>query len=241
VISRKQIFPYSPHKDINVQRIAYLLSLVLHPLLLPSAFIAVLFFFTTSVVVPVSQSLRLPFLGIIFIMTFIFPMCTAAIWLLSRQLQTPPAKPRLGDDDAQDTSSEVNLHMQNRRDRRWVFVFTSVIYIMATVLFELKAKNPFITLVLTSITLSLILLTIITFFWKISAHSVGMSGILGMLVGFNYQLGEGVLFYPILISIVLVGLIMTVRLYLDAHNIEQVVAGFVLGFVVNLLTVLLLY
>jgi membrane-associated phospholipid phosphatase len=168
-------------------------------------------------------------------------MCTAAIWLLSRQLQTPPAKPRLGDDDAQDTSSEVNLHMQNRRDRRWVFVFTSVIYIMATVLFELKAKNPFITLVLTSITLSLILLTIITFFWKISAHSVGMSGILGMLVGFNYQLGEGVLFYPILISIVLVGLIMTVRLYLDAHNIEQVVAGFVLGFVVNLLTVLLLY
>lgn len=240
MISKKQIFPYNPHKDINGQRIAYLLSLVLHPLLLPSAFVAVLFFFTTSVVVPVSQSLRLPFLGIIFIMTCIFPMCTAAIWLLSRQLQPSPTKPQL-DDDSQGTYPEVNLHMQNRRDRRWVFVFTSVIYIMATVLFEVKAKNPFITLVLTSITLSLILLTIITFFWKISAHSVGMSGILGMLVGFNYQLGDGVLFYPILISILLVGLVMTVRLYLDAHNIEQVVAGFALGFVVNLLSVLLLY
>lgn len=221
---------------------AYLLSLVLHPLLLPSAFVAVLFFVTSSVVVPVSQSLRLPFLGIIFIMTFVFPMCTAAIWVLSRQLQPPQPKPQFDIDvEAQDNYSEVNLHLQNRRDRRWVFVFTSIIYVMATVLFEVKAQNPFITLVLTSITLSLLLLTLITFFWKISAHSVGMSGILGMLVGFNYQLGDGVLFYPILISIVLVGLVMTARLYLDAHNIAQVVAGFLLGFMVNFMTVLLMY
>ncbi|EAY29009.1 phosphatase PAP2 family protein [Microscilla marina] len=218
---------------------AYFISLVLHPLLLPSILLAVLFYFTSPTVAPVSHSLKLPFLGIIFIMTFVFPMCTAAIWLLSRQIQTPQPKYQT-EDESLETYPEVNLHMQNRQDRRWVFVFTSLIYVIATVLFEIKAQNPFITLVLASVTLSLLLLTLITFFWKISAHSVGMSGILGILLGFNYRLGESALFYPILIATILVGLVMTARLYLDAHSPAQVAAGFFMGFVVNFITVLVL-
>lgn len=223
---------------------AYFISLVLHPLLLPSLLLAVLFYFTTPIVAPVSETLKLPFLGILFIMTFVFPVCTTAIWLLSRQIQSPNSnKAVLVEDEFSDintSDSGLNFHLQNVQDRRWVFVFTSMIYVMATVLFEVKAKNPFITTVLGSVTFSLLLLTIITFFWKISAHSVGISGTLGILFAFSYRLGEVELQNPILITTVLVGLVMTARLYLDAHSPAQIAAGFFLGFIANFAAVMFL-
>lgn len=244
VISAKKIFPISPDKDSNAQRIAYAISLVFHPILLPSLFLGVLFYVAPSTMIPISNSLKWPFLGIIFIMTFVFPACITAIILLWQSGKQNQAN-EYGDFDSMSqahSSAGPDLQMKSIEDRKLVFVLTSIIYVIATALFKIRTFEviPILTILLGAITLSLFALTIVTFFWKISAHSVGVSGTLGLLFGLSYKYGEGILLYPVLGGVVVCGLVMTARLYLDAHSPNQIAAGFCLGFVTNFSAIMLL-
>lgn len=71
---------------------------------------------------------------------------------------------------------------------------------------------------------------IITFYWKISIHMVGIGGLAGGLLAFAFMLGLDIHLLMSLIFAV-AGLIGVARLYLKAHNPAQVYAGFMLGFV----------
>jgi membrane-associated phospholipid phosphatase len=88
-------------------------------------------------------------------------------------------------------------------------------------------------IVLASISLSLALVTLISVFWKISAHSVGISGIAGFLFGFYYKYADQQLFYPILAIILIAGLLMSARLALNAHNPMQIFVGALLGWSIS--------
>jgi len=236
---------------LNSQRLAYAISLVFHPLLLPTLFLGVLFFTAPLEVVNLSASLKWPFLGIVFIMTFVFPVCITAIVLLSRKAQQPLAtKPGAVSEHLIDEFYEafpeerkadtgIDLQMRTIQERKMVFVLVSVVYIIATVLFERRTYEiiPILTVVLEGITASLLVLTAITFFWKISAHSVAIGGVLGVFFALSAQVGNAALMYHIVGTVILCGAVMTSRLYLDAHKPEQIIAGFAVGFVLNFITI----
>ena len=74
---------------------------------------------------------------------------------------------------------------------------------------------------------------LITFFWKISIHAIGISGLAGAFLGFSellfpIQNGEGITIINILL-LLLVGVICSARLYLKAHSFLQIIAGITLG------------
>ena len=254
MISTKKLFPINPQKDLISQQLAYAVSLVFHPLMLPTLFLGMMFFTAPPEVMNLDHTFRWSFLGIIFIMTFIFPICITAIVLLSRKPQTTSKPGEVSDhlideffqafpEERKKSSKDeldLDLQMHTIQDRKVVFSLVTVIYIIATVLFKLRTFKliPELSVILICITASLFVLTFITFYWKISAHGVAMGGLLGILFAFSQQYGNGVLMYQIIATVILAGVVMTARLYLDAHKPDQIFAGMLMGFEVNYLILL---
>ena len=81
-------------------------------------------------------------------------------------------------------------------------------------------------------TFVLLVATVITFFWRISLHTIGMGGIVGffveMIISHSFHQSMMVVF---MITVILAGLVGSARLYLGAHTSAQVYAGYAVGFV----------
>ncbi|MDR1879356.1 MAG: hypothetical protein LBQ78_00275 [Tannerellaceae bacterium] len=70
----------------------------------------------------------------------------------------------------------------------------------------------------------------INFYWKISAHAIGIGGLLGALMGVSriQMINPYGMFILVLLA---VGLVCTARVLLKKHTLMQVYAGFGLGFI----------
>lgn len=90
-----------------------------------------------------------------------------------------------------------------------------------------------------SLPLSGALVTLAFLFWnkrsKISIHGAGAGILVGFVLAYNLSQTEFNPFW-LNISVILSGIVMSMRLYLGKHTLEQVVIGWVLGFVITLAT-----
>lgn len=131
-----------------------------------------------------------------------------------------------------------SLKMEELKSRRIPYFLTFLLYLFFGLFlkFRLPILNEIIVCIF-SIAFCLFLVFVISLFWKISAHAIGISGLVGSFIGFYLKLGADRLFFPILISIILLGLIGTARLKLNAHTPLQILAGAALGFVVSQIAV----
>jgi membrane-associated phospholipid phosphatase len=220
-------FLIPPFLNLNT-RLAQILSAVLHPLMMPTLIFAILFYgapesiqnlemFNNSARVGM-LSLKMGLLILIFLQTFVLPVFT--IYALHRFGY-------VGD-----------LRMETLKDRRLPYLITVLIYTFIATFYTLKLKQlPEISIIITGIAFSVAAVAIISLYWKISAHAVGISGALGALIGIAVKYGNAELFYPILIVVLIMGLLISARLHLNAHTPLQVIAGSILGFVVSLAVV----
>ena len=131
------------------------------------------------------------------------------------------------------TSNLSGFAMEERRERLWPLIFTAVYY-GATVYwfaFRLQVSTPMLA-ILTAIFCTIAAMTIITLFWKISVHSAGAWGGVGILLGILHNSAEFQLVWILLITILLAGLLSSARLYLKAHSFSQVLAGGLAGFTI---------
>lgn len=127
-----------------------------------------------------------------------------------------------------------DLHLQQRAQRRLPFLFTTLCYASTTYIFG--KENLFGDLfyyVMLLITLSVLATYLVSLFWKISAHGVGMGGALGILVFLNVLLPDATLVNLIAVFILLTGSVLSARLALQAHTPAQVYAGFFTGFAIG--------
>ncbi|MCY7357082.1 MAG: hypothetical protein LH609_06365 [Rudanella sp.] len=135
-----------------------------------------------------------------------------------------------------------SLYLDNRLDRRLPYFVTGIIYSALTFLFATRMQlvsetSPEITVLLGSITLSILIVGIISLYWKISAHSVGIGGVLGTLIAITLKCGETDLIFFLALFMGLAGLIMSARLHLNAHTLMQVNMGLLLGIFISILSV----
>lgn len=79
----------------------------------------------------------------------------------------------------------------------------------------------------------------VTFHWKISLHLTAQGAVAAFLLLMTFG-NAGHLTSALALSILCAGMLASARLWLGCHNIRQIVAGYVGGFVVATLTVLLL-
>lgn len=135
-----------------------------------------------------------------------------------------------------------SLHVDDVAERRLPYLACVGIYGIATYLFGWQLQPigelaPQISVILASVTLSLMLVTMVSYFWKISAHATGIGGTIGMLSGLMVRFDEPALLSPLLLTILIGGWLMSARLQLNAHTPMQILAGVFCGLLVSTGTV----
>lgn len=205
-------------------RIAIILSVLFHPLIITTYLLATLFILTPDLVGV--SAFGLPALGSILLLLFLNTFIAPSIIIYYFQ--------KMG--------LISSLHVDDLAERRLPYMASTVIYVIATYLFGWKLQPvselaPQISIILGSVTVSLVLVTIISLFWKISAHAIGIGGTIGMLSGLLIRSGETNLFNPLLLAILCGGWLLSARLHLNAHTPKQILAGFVCGILVSSITV----
>ena len=201
--------------------IAKIISFLFHPLLLTTYLVTLIGYYFPTMLMVAPQNMR-PILAFIFCFTFILPAVNILIFKIFGTIS--------------------NYTMDSRRERLVPFVAISVIYIVMTFLFyyRLPFSSNFSNLMLL-VTMLVVAGTVITFFYKVSIHSLAMWGGVGILVPLNKAMEQSYLLWPTAGIIVAAGLVMSARLYLDAHTPRQVMIGGLVGFGIGFLGMIFLF
>lgn len=192
------------------QKLALLVSYLFQPLFIPTLIFLFLLFAVPEV--SASHFYNQWFIVLmVFITTFIIPALSIFIMKL--------------------TGNISSIHLKNKEERVFPFSMVSLFYVISTYLFYLKFEiEPIFIVTLVSISICVILLTSVSFFWKISAHMTGISGFLAIIIVTAVKNPGVDLVYLMLSIIMLSGIIASSRLYLNAHDPLEIFGGFILGF-----------
>lgn len=198
--------------------LAHAISVVLHPVFMPCILFALVFYFSPAITAPLADEYRWPMFSLLVLTTLIIPLLSM---LILRYFGGLPS-----------------LRMANRKERIMPFVYISAFYAFVTYFFISKYP-PYlnINIMLAGITFVVFLVTIITFYWKVSVHSASIGGIMGFLASFMLLYHDMQLLYPLSGVTILAGLLMSARLYLNAHKPAEVWVGALLGFFVSFASV----
>lgn len=216
--------PISNRIFILNNRLATTLSVLFHPLLLTTYLFSLLFFVAPDLVgVSAFGPAGLGSLALlIFLNTFVAPAVVVFYMQKMGVIST--------------------LHVDDLEERRWPYFACVLIYAIATYVFGWRLQPvselaPKVAVILGSVTVSLMVVAAISIFWKVSAHATGIGGAVAMLSGLIIRFNETALLLPLVGAIVVGGWVLSARLQLNAHSIEQIFAGFLCGMAVSSATV----
>jgi hypothetical protein len=204
----------SPRHFTAEEKLAKLISSLFHPLLMPTYGFTLIFFTQNYISTFTSDKLKILIIAVTFIFTFLLPAINAFVLLKMGRIKS--------------------LEMESSEERVLPYASTALYYFSLYYLFyNAEFPNIFKILVLGA-GISIVLTMLINFKWKISAHTIGIGGIAGAALGIIYRLHVD-LHFILMLVIFVSGMVAYARLKLYAHTPAQVYAGFMLGFLVELL------
>ena len=135
-------------------------------------------------------------------------------------------------------ASDLELTKRKERVLPYVIFFTSVLLCLY---FLYRMMMPFwLIALLRGVCIALFIALCINFFWKISAHMIGIGGLLGGLMGIAHVhlINPYSAFMAVWLIACLVGMS---RIFLKRHTPMQVYAGFSLGFMCTFVASMMSY
>ena len=201
-----------------------LVSAVFHPLLIATYLFALLSLTLPSALEPIPFGGHKSFLLLILTVTFLLPALNLTIFKVLGSVPT--------------------LTMENRKERIIPFILITIFYGVITYLFSARyhvsTDDNVFKLILILYALVMIT-TVITFFFKVSVHSLAIWGVIGIIIPLNKVSENGMLFIPTIVLLVIAGLIMSSRLYLQVHTTREVLVGTLVGFMTSFVGMVLLF
>ena len=200
-------------------QLSKVISIVLHPIFMPLLALYLTLKALPSIAFAINQYLNYIY-GIIICCTIILPLLSI-FFLIKKGL--------VG-----------SLEMSNHKERSLPLFITALwmslgMYILNPTLIY----APLLKAELFGAILIILFAAIISKFWKISLHLLGIGGIVGVFIAL--QLMEGGVLYVLLIFIFLSGILGVARMAQKAHNHAQIYIGFLLGMSMELTTLLILH
>jgi hypothetical protein len=187
---------------------ALVLSVLLHPLWMPTLVLSVAFAFDPHIAIPYPIGFRWFLVGMVFAMTGLFPLISA---LLMRR-----------------TGAISGLSMPQRTERLMPYAISLMYYGMCYWLLRRNPAHPMLLSLFFGATIAMALTLLITFRWKISAHMVGIGGLVGAFASMISQ--HDVTAWPLIgILWVVAGALGTARLLTSDHTPAQIYGGAVVG------------
>lgn len=214
---------------------AHIISVVFHPLLMLTYMLVLLLLINPYLFGVHNIKGNAPLILFVFLSTFMIP--AFAVFMM-KQL---------------DFISSIQMH--DRMERTGPYIITGIFYLwmFRNVLDNPNIPTAFTVFVLGS-TIGLFLAFFINIFSKISAHAVGMGGLMAMVVisMFLYSYDDFVINLNsfgivkcsmntlLMASIVLAGIVGTSRLLLKAHEPKDLYGGYLVGFSAQLIALWIL-
>ncbi len=206
---------YPAGKKEPLVLLAWAISFLMHPLPLPSLMFGLVIIFAPELMLVNAQEIRWQLMGLLFLTTFAIPALSVFTMRMFGNISS--------------------LTMTRREDRRLPFLFVTAIYLVITAFFFRTFPHlPFVNLAIAGITLSLIVMTAVSLYWKISAHGIAAGGVTGFMTGLAQHYQNPTLIYPLIILVLLSGAVMWARLYLQHHKPAEVWVGWFTGFIICL-------
>ncbi len=189
---------------------AKIISTVFHPTVMPILGLLIILNTESYINYALPLELKKAILFLIGTSTFIIPLLIALL-LLNRGLIN-------------------SLEMETQKERTIPYVFTIAFYIFSLYMLNKAPIPPIIFKFIIGATLSVILAFIINIKWKISAHMIGIGGLIGALFCVSFLLDVYITPY-IVFSLLVAGLIGSSRLILKAHTSLQIYIGLAVGII----------
>lgn len=191
------------------EKIAKIISVIFHPVLIPSLGFLLLFgtgFYGSML----TSDARNYILLVIFFSTATLPMLSVAMLALN---------------------PKFDVLMPNSRDRIIPLLFASGFYYIGFILLSRIHFMPVFKLFMIASVLVIVLLLLISFKWNISIHMAAIGSMSATFFALSFRAGANPI-VSILIVVILSGLIGTARMVLNKNSLPQVAAGYILGFII---------
>lgn len=205
--------------DCMLRGLALGISLLFHPLLVPSYALALLLLVNPYQFGVPKLSEQFPLMLLVFFSTFGIPAFGVLMMRLLGFVKT--------------------MQLEENTERIGPYILTAVFYLWLFINFLNNSQIPVIyTSFMLGATIGLFLAFFINNFSKISAHAVGMGGMTAFLLILMFvyrydmmELGSGnvPLKYVLLLLLLISGLVGTSRLLLKAHTLQDLYGGFLVG------------
>lgn len=196
---------------------AKIISSIFHPLLMPVIGLLIIFNTDSYINYAIPVDLKKAVIILIATSTFVIPLLISLL-LLNRKLIK-------------------SLEMETTKERIIPYAFTIIFYVFTLYMLKQAPIPPIIFKFIIGATLSVILAFIINLKWKISAHMIGIGGLFGALLTISLILEAYITPY-IVLTLLVAGLVGTSRLFLNAHTQGQLYAGFFLGLICQIITII---
>jgi hypothetical protein len=129
--------------------------------------------------------------------------------------------------------------IENRSERSIPLSVATLLYLITSFIIYRFPIPGFLKSYIIGVFFLSLTVTIINFFWKISLHSVGSGALTALVFILSYRMYSPLEWYMFVV-IIISGMVLTSRLRLNLHNPSQVWFGFLTGFVVLNLSIMLI-
>lgn len=187
-------------------------SVLFRPFYMPLVGFVALFYFTFLNVLPLPYKLSV--LAIVYVFTVLLPSVTIYFY---RKL------------------NGWSSHQLTRRERRVVpYILSMSSYLACLYVMDYAHMPDYMSGIIVSALLVQLACAFINIWWKISTHSAGAGGLIGVLVTFSFLF----MFNPVgwlCLAVLLSGIVNTSRMILRQHTLGQVLAGTAVGILFGIL------
>jgi hypothetical protein len=205
-----------------MKKAAWAVSVVFHPLLLTTYLFLLVSFTLPSLFHPLSTTFRNWFLLLVFVLTVLIPSLN--IWMFRK------------------SGTISDFVLSDRRERIIPFLWILGVYGLATYLFYARLSLNSNVLGFLTVSTGLVgAALLLTLFFKVSIHALGMGGALAMLLVLNLNHKEQGLLGPTALVMAATGLVLSARLYLNAHRPGEVYAGLLAGIITGGMGMILMF
>jgi hypothetical protein len=204
-----------------VKSASKIIAIIFHPLLLPTYMVLVLQKYLPAMLM-IRAEFSLTIISLIFVFTFVMPVINLLMMKYFGNVNS--------------------ITLEERQQRVLPFTFIALLYILVTFLFYYKL--PFsqnFNKLMVIITAMVVVSWAVTFFFKISVHSLAICGGLGILLPLNMATEQQDLLWPTVVLIIVSGLVMSSRLLLNAHSPREVMYGALTGFFIGFSGILIFF
>jgi hypothetical protein len=191
------------------RKIATFISYILHPLLAPIAGILILTHSGTYIA-DLSEDLKNLIYLTVMTLTLIVPVCLIPFYMYLKIIR--------------------NIEISEQRERLIPLYITLATYLVAFFLVRRLPVSQIYGRFLLAASLSLLIVLIVSSFWKISAHMTGLGGLTGLVLALSNKLGADMMMYLLAIFF-LSGFAGYARLQMNAHSGLQILLGYLTGFI----------